>query len=455
LAIIPKKQRGIMSLETLGLSEEILQSLKERGYKNATSIQTALIPAILKGRDIMAGAQTGTGKTAGFALPILQKLSRDFQEKNVHPKAIIIVPTKELARQVHESFISYGRYLPLRSVSLYGGVNIKRQTKQLNAGVDIIVATSGRLLEHINAKHINVDAVRYLVLDEADTILDMGFLSEISKILTMLPSKRQNILISATLSGSLKRLAKEILHRPELIEVDTMGTTARSVQQVIYPVSSELKMELLSYLIGSRNYHQVLVFVRKKQIADEVCRELTLSGLKSSAIHGDKSSGERTRALKAFKEGKIRVLVATDIAARGIDIPLLEVVINYDTPHVTGDFIHRIGRTGRAGRKGLAITLISPQEEIAIKEVERLMGRAIERQEIEGYTPKIEKQLHGARKKSPSQKRTDGAFGKKKSLTIPSKKKRKVTKRDAFKAYDASKSKEDKKKSKRPRRGRR
>jgi len=441
-----------MSLATLGLSEEILKALKTKGYETATPIQKALIPAMFKGRDIMAGAQTGTGKTAGFALPILQEIYRDFQEDKHHLKAIIIVPTRELARQVHESFIAYGRHLPLRSVVLYGGANMTSQANRLKAGVDIIVATSGRLLEHIQAKNINVEAVRYLVLDEADTILDMGFLHEVSKIIAKLPQKRQNVLISATLSGSVKRLAEQLLHRPKLIEVDSMGTTAQSVSQVIHPVSSELKMELLSYLIGSRNYHQVLVFVRKKQIADEVAKELNLSGLKTFVIHGDKSSGVRARALEAFKSGKTRVLVATDIAARGIDIPTLSVVINYDIPHVTGDFIHRIGRTGRAGRQGLAITLLSPNEEIALKEVERLMGRAIPREIIEGYAPKVESTQRGARKTAENKKRTDGAFGKKKSGLTPAKKKRKTTKRDRFKAHDAQKSPEEKKKSNRGRR---
>jgi ATP-dependent RNA helicase RhlE len=280
----------------------------------------------------------------------------------------------------------------------------------------------------------------------------MGFVHEVTKLLSFLPQKRQNVLISATLSGSVKRLAEQILHRPKLIEVDSMGTSARSVEQVIHPVIRELKSELLSFIIGSRNYKQVLVFVRKKEEADRVAEELNYSGLKTFAIHGDKSSGVRIRALQAFKEGKTRVLVATDIVARGIDIPSLEVVINYDIPHVTGDFIHRIGRTGRAGRKGLAITLVSPKEEIAIKDVERLMGKSIERQEIDGYTPKIEKAQRGARKTTEIKKSTNGAFGKKRSSSAPTKKKRKVTKRDGFKAFDSAKKKDDKKSKKRGRR---
>jgi len=440
-----------MSLSTLGLSTEILKALKDKGYENATPIQKELIPAMFGGRDIMAGAMTGTGKTAGFALPILQELSRDFVEGNHYLKAVVVVPTRELARQVHESFEVYGKYLPLKSVLLYGGANMTSQANRLKRGVDIVVATSGRLLEHVQQKNINVDGVKYLVLDEADTILDMGFVHEVTKLLSLLPAKRQNVLISATLSGSVKRLAEQILHRPKLIEVDSMGTSARSVKQVIHPVSRELKTELLSYIIGSKNYKQVLVFVRKKQEADEVAKELNLSGLKTFSIHGDKSSGVRTRALEAFKEGKTRVLVATDIVARGIDIPTLEVVINYDIPHVTGDFIHRVGRTGRAGKRGLAITLLSPKEEVAMQDVERLMGKAIEREIIEGYAPKIEKAQRGARKTVDVKKKTDGAFGKKKSSSAPTKKKRKVTKRDAFKAHDSNKIKDDKKPKKRKR----
>ena len=424
-----------MSLSTLGLSSEILKALKERGYASATPIQKALIPVMLQGHDIMAGAQTGTGKTAGFVLPMLQELSKEMGEGNQHHlKAIIIVPTRELARQVQQSVESYGRYLPLKSVVLYGGANMTSQANKLKGGVDIVVATSGRLLEHIGKKNIALEGVRYLVLDEADTILDMGFVHEVMQVIKSLPKKRQNILVSATLSGSVKRLAERILHKPKLIEVDSMGTSAQNVKLLVYPVTKEKKMELLSFLIGSRNYQQVLVFVRKKQEADEVAKELNLSGLKTLVIHGDKSSGVRVRALEAFKERKVRVLVATDIAARGLDIPNLAVVMNFDIPHVTGDFLHRIGRTGRAGKRGLAITLLSPKEEVALKEVERLMGKAIQREEIEGYTPKVEKSQRGARKKVVDRKKkTDGAFGRKKSSSTPTKKKRKTTKRDGYK----------------------
>ena len=442
-----------MSLATLGLSTDILKALHEKGYSEATPIQKALIPAMFSRRDIMAGAQTGTGKTAGFSLPILQELSKTFVEGQHYPKAVIIVPTRELARQVHASFEAYGKYLPLKSMVLYGGANLTSQANKLKLGIDIIVSTSGRLLEHINQKNVNLESVDYLVLDEADTILDMGFVHEVGKILQYLPQRRQNVFVSATLSGSVKRLAEQILQKPKLIEVDSMGTSAHSVEQIVYPVDKEKKTELLSYLIGSRNYKQVLVFARKKEVADEVSKELNLSGLKTAVIHGSKSSGERTRALEGFKEGKVRVLVATDIAARGLDIPTLGIVMNYDIPHVTGDYIHRIGRTGRAGAKGLAITLISPVEMVALKDVERLMGKSIPQEKLEGYAPKVIPKQKGARKNPNEHKNTDGAFGKKKikTATAPKSKKRKTTKRDGFKTFDAAKPKVEKKDNKRGR----
>ncbi len=439
-----------MSLATLGLEPLILKALKDKGYESATPIQKALIPVMFTRRDIMAGAQTGTGKTAAFTLPILQELSRNFVEGQHYPKAVILVPTRELAKQVEASVQAYGKYLPLKSIVLYGGANLTSQANRLKAGVDIIVATSGRLLEHIYQKNINLESVDYLVLDEADTILDMGFVHEVSKIIQHLPTRRQNVLISATLTGGVKRLAEQMLTKPKLIEVDAMGTSARSVEQIVYPVEKEKKTELLSYLIGSRNYKHVLVFARKKEVADEIVKELNLSGLKTAVIHGSKSSGERTRALEGFKEGKIRVLVATDIAARGLDIPNLGVVMNYDIPHVTGDYIHRIGRTGRAGAKGLAITLISPTEMVALKDVEKLLGKSIPQEKLEGYAPKVLLTQKGARKKPKEMKSAAGAFGKKKtkSTTFSSTKKRKTTKRDGFKVYDAAKPKDEKKNTK-------
>jgi len=422
-----------MSLATLGLSPALLRATKEKGYNSATQIQKELIPAILTGRDVIAGAQTGSGKTAGYALPILQELAKRHQEGKHAPKALILVPTRELAKQIYASFVTYGKYLPLKTTVLYGGANITAQANRLSAGMDIIIATSGRLLEHLNRKSISLDAIGYLVLDEADTTMDMGFIHEISQILTHLPSKRQHILISATLTPALKRLSEEILHRPLQIETDRMGSTASSVRQIVHPVTEEKKEELLSYLIGSRNYTQVMVFVRKKELADQLSTALNESGLKTEAIHGDKSSGARSRALEHFKEGSIRVLVATDIAARGLDIPTMQVVINYDIPHVLGDYIHRIGRTGRAGREGLAITLSTPEESIALKDLERLLGKAIPKEILPEYAPPKQSIEQKKSKAKTEVKKAAGAFGRKKNRTTRTSKKRKTTKRDGWK----------------------
>jgi len=423
------------SLATLGLSPEILEALGDEGYTTATPIQKELIPAMFSRRDILAGAQTGTGKTAGFALPILQELSRSHDvdaTPSHYPQALILVLTRELAKQVHSRFVAYGKYLPLVSTVLYGGANISSQARRLNAGADIVVATSGRLLEHIKQKNISLERIEYLVLDEADTILDMGFMHEVSQVLQMLPSRRQNILISATLSGVLKRLSQEILTKPKLIEVDSMGKPSELVTQIVYPVVADMKSELLSYLIGSQNYQQVLVFVRKKSQADILAKELNSSGLKTVSTHGDKSSGARARALLDFVEGRARVMVATDIAARGLDIPTLRVVFNYDIPHVTSDFIHRIGRTGRAKSEGLAITLISPHEEVALRDVEQLLGKAIPKKYLDEYAPpKTQAKPKGARGNREKRK-TDGAFGRKKQKAPKVSKKRKTTKRDGW-----------------------
>ena len=423
-----------MRLDSFWLSSDIVKALIDKGYSEATDIQKALIPEILNGRDVIAGAKTGTGKTAGFVLPILHNIDKNYKEGQHYPRAIIIVPTRELANQVYQSVEDYGKYLNLKSIVLYGGANLTSQANRLKNGVDIVVATSGRLLEHINRKNIDIDGVEYLVLDEADTILDMGFVHEVSKIISHLPTKRQTILTSATLSGAIKRLSHDILKKPKLIEIDSMGTLASLVTQIVYPVELEKKSELLSFLIGSRNYKQVLVFVRKKEIADEVAKELNLSGLKTATIHGGRSVGERTRALEGFRDGSNRILVATDIAARGLDIPSLEVVINYDIPHIIGDFIHRIGRTGRAGAKGLAITLIAPTEMVALRDVEKLINRPLPQERLEGYAPKVLIKQKGARKSSQKPKNTDGAFGNKraKKTTPPKNKKRKTTKRDGF-----------------------
>ncbi len=439
-----------MSFSTLGLSQDIIKALTQRGYSEPTPIQKELIPAMMTGRDILASAQTGTGKTAGFVLPILQMMTENQSKKTHTLRALILVPTRELARQVAEHIEAYVHYLPLRSTVVYGGKPIGTQAKRLANGVDILVGTPGRVLEHMAQKNLDLKSVDYFVLDEADTTLDMGFVSEVSKIIQSLKMKRQNILLSATLPGTLKILSQELLDHPIQIELVSMGTTTELVKQLLHPVEKEKKLELLSYLIGSRNYTQVLVFVRKKEEADKVALELTQSGLKTAVIHGDKSSGARGRALNDFREKKIRVLVATDIAARGLDIKNLDIVINYDIPHVTQDFIHRIGRTGRAGRKGLAITLSSPDESVALKSVERMLGRALDVEVIPGYAPPQTPAKRGARKSSSDKKtNTAGAFGKKKSVTTT--KKRKTTKRDGFKALSSSAQKHSRKSERRGR----
>jgi len=420
-----------MSFSSLGLSPSILKALQ--GYKQPTEIQKELIPAILSGRDILASSQTGTGKTAGFVLPILEKIVKSKSENSKpYIQALIIVPTRELAKQVAQSTEKYSRHLPIKSMVIYGGKSLSSQTKRLSEGVDILIATTGRLVEHLNQKNIDLSGVNYFILDEADTILDMGFRNEVSQVIRELTPKRQNILISATLVSSLKELSQEILTRPLRIEITPLGDTLSNIKQVLYPVEEDKKLELLSFLIGSRNYKQVLVFVRTKVEAQIVEKDLIASGLKTVSIHGDKSSSARSRALDAFKENKARVLVATDIASRGLDIKGLDIVISYDIPHITQDYIHRIGRTGRAGRDGLAIILNSPKEFVALREVERMLSKSIHREIIDGYAPKVVAKQKGARAKSNEKKpKTAGAFGKKRDKK-DTKKKRKTTKRDGW-----------------------
>lgn len=437
-----------MSLNSLNLSQNIVKSLVDIDYTEFTAIQKELIPAILQKQDVMAGASTGTGKTAAFSLPILEALSQEFKDDKHYPKALIIAPTRELVSQIEQHILQYSKRLPLKSTSLYGGSNFTAQSNRLSQGVDIIVSTSGRLLEHIEKGSVNLTGIKYFVLDEADTMLDMGFVHELSKVVNTLPVKRQTILVSATLNGRVKKLASTLMKKPKLIQLDNMKKISNLVTQYVYPVMSQKKIELLSYLIGSKNYKRVLVFVRKKEVANLVVEELNLSGLKSELIHGDKTSGHRKRAIESFLNGKIEVLVATDIAARGIDIPSLDVVVSFDIPHVISDYIHRVGRTGRAGREGLAITLVDETEVVALRDVEKLLGTKIEQVKLDEYAPIIENKKMGARSTSVKQK-TAGAFGKKKktSSTFSNTKKRKTTKRDGFKVFDASKP--DNKKSKR------
>ncbi len=339
-----------MSFDTLGLSAELLRAVAEQGYSEPTPVQREAIPVILQGRDILAGAQTGTGKTAGFTLPLLQRLSAATPGQGRRPvRALVMTPTRELAAQVGESVATYGRHLPLTSAIIFGGVKINPQIQKLRAGVDILVATPGRLLDHVSQRTLDLSTVEILVLDEADRMLDMGFLPDIRRILALLPKRRQNLLFSATYTSDIRRLADKLLDAPVQIEVARRNTPAELVSQVVHPVDRERKRELLSFMVGSQDWRQVLVFTRTKHGANRLSQQLEKDGISSAAIHGNKSQGARTRALADFKRGEVRVLVATDIAARGLDIDQLPHVVNFELPNVPEDYVHRIGRTGRAG----------------------------------------------------------------------------------------------------------
>jgi ATP-dependent RNA helicase RhlE len=368
------------SFDTLGLSGELLRAVGEQGYTEPTPIQRKAIPVILQGRDVMAGAQTGTGKTAGFTLPLLQRLNASSPSKGRRPvRALVLTPTRELAAQVAESVQTYGRYLPLRSAVIFGGVKINPQIDKLRRGVDILVATPGRLLDHAQQKTVDLSQVEILVLDEADRMLDMGFIHDVRKVLALLPrnDKRQNLLFSATFSDEIKRLADGLLNSPELLEVERRNATAERIKQVIHPVDKLRKRELLSHLIGSNNWGQVLVFTRTKHGANRLAQQLEMDGLTASAIHGNKSQGARTRALAGFKNGDVRVLVATDIAARGLDIDQLPHVVNFELPNVPEDYVHRIGRTGRAGNEGEAVSLVCVDEHKLLRDIQRLVKTKI------------------------------------------------------------------------------
>ena len=377
-----------MSFDTLGLSAELLRAVADQGYSEPTPVQSQAIPVILQGKDILAGAQTGTGKTAGFTLPLLQRLSDATPVKSRRPvRALILTPTRELAAQVEESVKTYGKHLPLTSTVIFGGVKINPQIQRLRAGVDILVATPGRLLDHASQKTLDLSAVEILVLDEADRMLDMGFIHDIRKILALLPQQRQNLLFSATYSNDIKKLADKLLDAPVLIEVARRNTPAERVAQVIHPVDRERKRELLSFMVGSQNWRQVLVFTRTKHGANRLSQQLQKDGISSAAIHGNKSQGARTRALQHFKCGEVRVLVATDIAARGLDIEQLPHVVNYELPNVPEDYVHRIGRTGRAGNDGQAVSLVCVDEHKLLGDIERLLKRDLPKVMIQGYEP--------------------------------------------------------------------
>ncbi|WP_206997416.1 DEAD/DEAH box helicase [Trinickia mobilis] len=380
-----------MSFDSLGLSEPLVRAVHELGYTSPTPIQKQAIPAVLNGGDLLAGAQTGTGKTAGFTLPILQRLASmpagAQHAKRVAVRALILTPTRELAAQVEESVRAYGKYLKLKSTVMFGGVGINPQIDALKRGVDIVVATPGRLLDHMQQKTIDVSQLEILVLDEADRMLDMGFIHDIKRVLAKLPPKRQNLLFSATFSDEIKTLADSLLDSPALIEVARRNTTAETVAQKIYPVDRDRKRELLTHLIHQHNWFQVLVFTRTKHGANRLAEQLTKDGISALAIHGNKSQSARTRALAEFKNNTLQVLVATDIAARGIDIDQLPHVVNYDLPNVPEDYVHRIGRTGRAGASGEAVSLVCVDELQLLKDIEKLIKRSVPQEVIAGFDP--------------------------------------------------------------------
>ncbi len=369
----------------LGLSAPLLKAIVDQGYSQPTLVQQEAIPVILSGQDALVGAHTGTGKTAGFTLPILQKLSAYRGPRAV--RALILTPTRELAAQVGQSVKTYGKYLSLKSAIIYGGVAIYPQIKALRAGVDILVATPGRLLDHVRQGTVDLSKVEVFVLDEADRMLDMGFIPDIRKVITLMPKERQSLLFSATFSHEIKTLADTFLTSPKMIEVSSPNTTGENITQTIHPVDTKRKRALLSFLITSKDWKQVLVFTRTKHCANKLVDQLEEDGIRATAVHGNKSQGARTKALSDFKRGAVRVLVATDVAARGLDITRLPHVVNYELPNVPEDYVHRIGRTGRAGNAGQAISLVSIDENKFLRGIERLLNCDIERVIVPGYEP--------------------------------------------------------------------
>jgi ATP-dependent RNA helicase RhlE len=380
-----------MSFENLGLAEPIVRAVREQGYTQPTPIQAQAIPAVLKGGDLLAGAQTGTGKTAGFTLPTLHRLAASGPKRDARGRvvirALILTPTRELAAQVEENVRHYAKYLPLTSMVMFGGVGMGPQVERLRKGVDIVVATPGRLLDHHQHGSIDLSHVEIFILDEADRMLDMGFIHDIKKVLAILPAKKQSLLFSATFSDEIKALAERLLNQPDLIEVARRNATAETIAQKIHPVGREKKKELLAHLIRGGNWFQVLVFTRMKHGANRLAEYLNKEGISAMAIHGNKSQGARTKALSEFKAGTLQVLVATDIAARGIDIDQLPHVVNFELPNVPEDYVHRIGRTGRAGAQGEAVSLVCVDEEQFLREIEKLIKRPIPKEVVPGFEP--------------------------------------------------------------------
>lgn len=376
-----------MSFSVLGLIEPLLRAVDESGYKEPSPIQAQSIPAILRGHDVLASAQTGTGKTAGFVLPLLQKLQNMPRAKSNHAKVLILTPTRELAAQVHDSILEYGRHLSLRSAVVFGGVKINPQMMKLRGGVELLVATPGRLMDLYQQRAIQFQDINALVLDEADRMLDMGFIHDIKRIINLLPRNRQNLLFSATFSEAIRALAKGLLNNPVEIDVSPRNTTAIAVKQTIHPVDKSRKHALLSHLIHKNKWGQTLVFARTKHGANKLVKQLAEDQIYAAAIHGNKSQSQRTKALAEFKSGELHILVATDIAARGLDIDLLPCVVNFDLPQVAEDYVHRIGRTGRAGASGFAVSLVSADEIGQLQAIEKLIKCKLQRVEIEDFEP--------------------------------------------------------------------
>lgn len=393
-----------MSFKAIGIHQTLLDNLAELAYYTPTPIQLAAIPAVLLGKDVMAGAQTGTGKTAAFSLPILQQLLEQKGEAKSHISALILVPTRELAQQVYQSFVKYSGATSIKSVVVYGGASINPQLDALKQGCDVLVATPGRLQELIIKNLVNLSRLNTLVLDEADRMLDMGFIVDIKQIMKSLPHNKQTLLFSATFNDDIFAISKSILSDPQLIEVDQRNATATQVEQIVYEVDKHRKSALLSYLIGSKNWQQVLIFTRTKQGADELAKEMAKDGIKTQSIHGDKSQGARDRILAEFKAGKVRALVATDVAARGLDIQQLQYVVNHELPYNAEDYIHRIGRTGRAGATGLAVSLICEKERYLLTGIEKLLGEHFATQWLAGFEPSKDAFIEQSSKRLPSKK---------------------------------------------------
>lgn len=415
-----------MTFEKLGLIPQILSALVPLGYEKPTPVQAKVIPLVLEGKDVVATAQTGTGKTAAYALPLLQHLARKIPKEMTHKaiRALILVPTRELASQVHLATMEYAKELHVNAIAIYGGVKFAPQTKKLEKGADIIIATPGRLIEHIKMGSVDFSKLEMLIFDEADRILDMGFWDEVQSLLSLMPKKRQTLLFSVGMTKSVKRLSEVSLKKPVKVEINNQGDFAKKVEQTIYIVNKERKCELLSYMIGSQNWQQVLVFTRTKQSADEVGKYLEESGLKTLVLHGDKAHSQRTKAVSAFKEGLIRVLVATDIASRGLDIEDLSHVVNYELPGDGEDYLHRAGRTGRAGKEGRAISLVCKEEKSQLKEIEKILKYSLKIEFFKGYEPT--EWLEKERKKGTIKAKIDHEKANKRSIGI--KKKREAIK---------------------------